>query len=170
MSTAQLAILGLLMEKPMHGYEIKQRLRASPGVFWMINYGSIYPTLQRLEKEECVVGKEESAVPIRKVYEITAKGKEKFMDLLKARTKREVHVRDEFTLHLFFLDHLPEADAKELLESKLRGNEKLLAELLEKDELLKRMLPRYRYAALQRGTMHIKTELEWLRKTLGGAK
>ncbi len=170
MSVAQLAILGLLMEKPMHGYEIKQRLKASPGVFWMINYGSIYPTLRKLESEKCVIAKEETGVPTKKVYEITDKGREKFIDILKARTKREIHVRDEFTLHLFFLDYLTEANAMELLESKLRGNEVLLASLQEKDAVLKNILTRYRYSALQRGIVHVETELEWLRKVLGGAK
>ncbi|MGZ8764934.1 MAG: PadR family transcriptional regulator [Acidimicrobiia bacterium] len=46
----ELAILGLLKDQPLHGYELKKRLSESLGVLWGVSYGSLYPALRRLEK------------------------------------------------------------------------------------------------------------------------
>ena len=44
-----LAILGLLHEQELHGYEIRRRLRDELGLFANISFGSLYPALSRLE-------------------------------------------------------------------------------------------------------------------------
>lgn len=169
MSLAKLAVLGVLMEKPMHGYELKQYFETRMLVFWMISYGSIYPVLKKLKEEGSVVARREVSGPRGKiVYEITEEGRREFRKILKERIKKEVHVRDEFTLHLFFLDYLGSEEIKDLLLQKKRGNEKLLAHLIEKEETLRKILLKYRFSAIERGVMHVKTELEWLNKTIGG--
>ena len=47
----ELAILGLLKEQPLHGYELKKRLGETLGSLWGISYGSLYPALRRLEHD-----------------------------------------------------------------------------------------------------------------------
>ena len=44
----ELAILGLLTESPMHGYELRKRLSTTLGAFRALSYGSLYPTLRKL--------------------------------------------------------------------------------------------------------------------------
>ena len=46
------AILALLAERPMHGYEMIQELEARTGGVWRPSPGSVYPTLQLLEDED----------------------------------------------------------------------------------------------------------------------
>lgn len=46
----ELAILGLLKERPIHGYELKKQLGDTLGHFWGVSYGSLYPALARLER------------------------------------------------------------------------------------------------------------------------
>jgi DNA-binding PadR family transcriptional regulator len=46
----ELAILGLLKESPLHGYELKKRLNETLGHVWGVSYGSLYPALARLER------------------------------------------------------------------------------------------------------------------------
>jgi|SRR5581483_11840297 len=46
----ELAILGLLQEAPLHGYELKKRLNETLGHVWGVSYGSLYPALARLER------------------------------------------------------------------------------------------------------------------------
>src|SRR3954452_14958076 len=46
----ELAILGLLTEAPLHGYELKKRLNETLGHVWGVSYGSLYPALARLER------------------------------------------------------------------------------------------------------------------------
>ena len=43
----ELAILGLLLESPMHGYELRKRLTGLLGAFRAFSYGSLYPALRR---------------------------------------------------------------------------------------------------------------------------
>src|SRR5262245_54215019 len=46
----ELAVLGLLAEQPLHGYELKKRLSETLGPLWGISFGSLYPALKRLEQ------------------------------------------------------------------------------------------------------------------------
>jgi DNA-binding PadR family transcriptional regulator len=52
------AILALLAERPMHGYEMIQELEARTGGVWRPSPGSVYPTLQLLEDEALITGEE----------------------------------------------------------------------------------------------------------------
>ena len=66
------AILALLAERPMHGYEVIRELSERTGGMWEPSPGSIYPTLQLLE-DEGLVSVEESEG--RKQYSLTEQGR-----------------------------------------------------------------------------------------------
>jgi DNA-binding PadR family transcriptional regulator len=67
------AILSLLAEEPMHGYQIMQQLEERSGGMWRPSPGSVYPTLQLLEDQGFVKGKE---VEGRRVFSLTEEGKQ----------------------------------------------------------------------------------------------
>jgi DNA-binding PadR family transcriptional regulator len=46
----ELAVLGLLKDQPLHGYELKKRLGETLGFLWGVSYGSLYPALRRLDR------------------------------------------------------------------------------------------------------------------------
>ncbi|MHB8246660.1 MAG: PadR family transcriptional regulator [Acidimicrobiales bacterium] len=50
----ELAILGLLKERPMHGYDLRKRLRSGFGLVASLSFGSLYPALARLERSGAV--------------------------------------------------------------------------------------------------------------------
>src|SRR5687767_1787239 len=50
----ELAILGLLKEQDLHGYELKKRLTDALGPFSSVSFGSLYPALGRLESAGAV--------------------------------------------------------------------------------------------------------------------
>ena len=52
------AVLALLAERPMHGYEMIQELESRTGGIWRPSPGSVYPTLQLLEDEGLIVSEE----------------------------------------------------------------------------------------------------------------
>src|SRR5215469_7020038 len=56
-----MAILGLLEERDLHGYEIRRQLRDQLGLLANVSFGSIYPALTRLEKAGAVVATEGQA-------------------------------------------------------------------------------------------------------------
>jgi DNA-binding PadR family transcriptional regulator len=66
------AILALLLERPMHGYEMIQELDARTNGIWRPSPGSVYPTLQMLEDEGLI---EATAEGGRKSYQLTADGR-----------------------------------------------------------------------------------------------
>lgn len=89
----ELAVLGLLSEAPLHGYELRQRLRATLGAFRAFSYGSLYPTLRRMREAGWIteddgdadVVAEAPALTSRRgkvVYKLTAEGKERLAELL----------------------------------------------------------------------------------------
>jgi DNA-binding PadR family transcriptional regulator len=66
------AILALLAERPMHGYEMIQELESRTGGVWRPSPGSVYPTLQLLEDENLITGEE---VEGRKRFALTETGR-----------------------------------------------------------------------------------------------
>ncbi|HXF57034.1 MAG TPA: PadR family transcriptional regulator [Actinomycetota bacterium] len=66
------AILFLLAERPMHGYQVIQELTARSGGAWQPSPGSVYPTLQQLEDEGLVRSAERDG---RRVFELTEAGR-----------------------------------------------------------------------------------------------
>jgi len=66
------AILALLLERPMHGYEMIQELESRTGGIWRPSPGSVYPTLQLLEDEGLI---EAQATGGRKSYQLTDAGR-----------------------------------------------------------------------------------------------
>lgn len=70
-------ILAILSRRPFYGYELKQELETELGVNWSINFGQIYTTLDRLERDMLVVLSDTVTVsdaPDRKLYTITPAG------------------------------------------------------------------------------------------------
>ncbi len=71
----ELAILGLLQEQELHGYEIRRRLRDELGLFANISFGSLYPALSRLESSGSVaVAESTGATPIPPIPPIPPTG------------------------------------------------------------------------------------------------
>lgn len=66
------AVLALLAEKPMHGYQIIHEIEERSGGTWKPSPGSVYPTLQLLADEGLIAVKESNG---RKTYSLTEAGK-----------------------------------------------------------------------------------------------
>ncbi|KQR20797.1 PadR family transcriptional regulator [Microbacterium sp. Leaf151] len=66
------AVLSLLLEQPMHGYQIIREIEERSGGSWKPSPGSVYPTLQLLTDEGLVQSEESNG---RKTYSLTAEGR-----------------------------------------------------------------------------------------------
>jgi DNA-binding PadR family transcriptional regulator len=128
-----MAVLGLLKEQDMHGYELKKRLSDVFGVSSAVSFGSLYPALARLEAAGAVhaVVEAEGSLPggagrplaegradrRRKVFGITALGARVFEDLL-ADSQGGGEDERSFHLRLAFARYLPPASRLGLLEQR----------------------------------------------------
>jgi DNA-binding PadR family transcriptional regulator len=141
----ELAILGLVGEHELHGYEIRKRLRDELGFFSPVSFGSLYPALSRLERSGAVESAEvhddvgAPAVPMtgslggeraalrsrraggrgrrgRKVYRITEEGRRQFTTLLDSERDGGNDDARSFGLRLAFARYLPPPARLRLLE------------------------------------------------------
>jgi len=100
----QPALLGLLMSKPQHGYELFQEFGRELGSVWQIGLSQLYAQLKQLEGAELVASQTEpqSNRPPRKVYHLTDEGREVFLDWVQQPTTYLRHMRLEFLARLYF--------------------------------------------------------------------
>jgi DNA-binding PadR family transcriptional regulator len=137
MSKNELVVLGLLNQKPMHGYQLHQEIERTGMELWAeVNLSSIYNTLNRLEQSKMVRAKRErpGRMPERSVYHISKTGKEKLASLLE-QVLRDNRIRPaNLMLGIFFIKGLPKRKALDCLGSKVEVMEKLLQGLLKAEK------------------------------------
>lgn len=103
-----LAILGLLKERAMHGYELKRQLSQRLGFFWSVSYGSLYPTLKKLEATGLVERTHDTDVRSRRRqnYRITDAGEVGFIELIESGST-SAWEEEKFPLRFVFFRYLP---------------------------------------------------------------
>ena len=77
----EMAVLGLLHESPLHGYELRKRLNLLLGWTRLLSYGSLYPALKRMLREGVITEvTNPGTVSMRQriTYQITPAGREMF--------------------------------------------------------------------------------------------
>jgi DNA-binding PadR family transcriptional regulator len=183
----ELAILGLLKESPLHGYELKKRLNETLGHVWGVSYGSLYPALARLERTGAieVVDPPASApagIPIpstgsiageaaaarlrrplrrsgrtRKAYRLAAAGQALFNDLLLAEPTSGSDENRAFALKLAFCRHLDPPARLKILQ---RRRTQLATQLARGRQA--KASDRYTRALIEHETMTAERDLEWV--------
>lgn len=158
-------ILGLLSHTPMTGYEIKKKIDTTMRLFWNASYGSIYPTLQKLELEgkiESIKDKNNSRIKI--IYSITQEGVDSLKNWLKKPVVKD-ELRYETLLKLFFGSEVgPQITSQhiEAFEKKIKNelpNLKKVVELL--NTLDNEEAHRYYKLTAIFGVKIYETYLEW---------
>ncbi|GAC58808.1 putative PadR family transcriptional regulator [Gordonia hirsuta DSM 44140 = NBRC 16056] len=136
----ELAILGLLLESPMHGYELRKRLTGLLGAFRAFSYGSLYPTLRRMQADGLIAEDDTPGTTgtkvrrARRVYRLTPAGETRFNELV-ADTGPQTYTDDGFGVHLAFFSRTPAMARVRILEGRRRQVE-------ERRESLRELLSR----------------------------
>ena len=102
-------LLGLLIGKPMTGYDLKTFFDNSVNFFWSAELSQIYRELSRLEKQRYVVGRmeQQEGRPNKKIYDVTEAGSEVFNKWLGEYPENLTPVsRNEFLVRIFFSSKL----------------------------------------------------------------
>lgn len=169
--SVRMVILGLLLEKPRYGYEIKQLIEQRMGDWADIPFGSIYYALNKLADEGKLDRNQEKGDPgrpVRYVYTISGDGLEEFRELLDKAWKDEGRLKFPFDLAYYFEDQLPEAEKYGLLEEKKRKLQRSLAYLeghrtgMEGDP----MIPAMAAEIVRHSQLHYEAELKWIEELL----
>ena len=161
-------LLGLLSHEPMTGYEMKKRLDTTLRFFWGGSYGSIYPTLNQLEKEGKVTKEDTSSNGREKLsYSITDSGKDALKEWL-AKPVEKDELRYETLLKLFFGNENGMAGTMEHIE---RFEEKCKSELVvlnlfaeNLSQYLEDDTHKHYYLTVKFGIKTYESYLEWCRE------
>jgi PadR family transcriptional regulator AphA len=128
------AILGLIRQRPMSGYDLKRSVDRTIRHFWAASYGQIYPELRRLEHAGWIAGEDaRNGGRSRRLYGLTATGRAALEHWLHGHETR-LELRDESLLRLFFADALPAEEALGLLAARREGYRMMLAYLRSLDD------------------------------------
>ena len=183
----ELAVLGLLAEQPLHGYELKKRLSETLGPLWGISFGSLYPALRRLERSGAIEAAESPSpsdgfVPTgsvkgdlaaarvrrrprtglrtRKAYRVTPPGEQLFVELL---TDAAADDERTFALKLSFCRHLSAADRLAFLE---RRRAQLTQRLAKTRRNPARSTDRYTRSLLEHRAQSTQHDLAWIEELI----
>jgi DNA-binding PadR family transcriptional regulator len=174
----EFAILGLLHEAPMHGYELRKRLASLLGAFRAFSYGSLYPALRRLQRagliveeltdpadEDCAKTARSWGKRARRVYRLTAEGKERFAELV-ADGGPQTWDDDGFGVHMAFFSRTPAEVRMRILEGRRRKVEErregLRATLARAGE----QIDRYTRELHRMGLESSEREVRWLNELI----
>ncbi len=168
----KLAILGLLKEKPMHGYELKKKLSYLLGSFWTVSYGSLYPALKKMEKAkeiECAYSVKEKTRN-RIVYRITPKGEREFIKLLSdVRPDSSLSDTEKFDVRMAFFQYLDPETRILVLEKRRRILQDQIAKF-KKYRSLNKGQDRYQKGLFRHKLEQIKSDMKWLERLIDQEK
>jgi DNA-binding PadR family transcriptional regulator len=168
----ELAVLGLLQEAPLHGYELRQRLKATLGTFRAFSYGSLYPTLRRMQAAGWIVQDEGDAQVVagappltgrrgKVVYKLTAEGKERFAELL-SEAGPSAWEDETFGVHFAFFGQTDPAVRVRILEGRRSRLEERREGVRATLARTRSRLDRYTLQLQEHGLESVDREVRWL--------
>src|SRR3954468_16864727 len=171
----EFAVLGLLRESPMHGYELRKRLNTSLGVFRAFSYGTLYPCLKTLVTqgwliEETAADSDPLAAPLagrraKIVYRLTAAGKEHFEELL-SHTGPDTWEDEHFAARFAFFGQTEREVRMRVLEGRRSRLEERLEKMRASLARTRERLDDYTLELQRHGMESVEREVRWLNELI----
>ena len=173
----ELAVLGLLHETPMHGYELRKRLNTVLGAFRAFGYGSLYPCLKELLAQGMIA--EEEAPPVtpmplsgrrsKIVYRLTADGKERLQELL-SQAGPAAWEDDGFGVHFAFFGQTRADIRLRILEGRRSRLEERLEGVRAGLTRTRERVDRYTLELQRHGLESVEREVRWLNELIASER
>jgi DNA-binding PadR family transcriptional regulator len=173
------AIVGLLLERPMHGYELKRVLSPALSRADQMNDGVLYPLLARLQREGLVSRRVVAGArrPARHVIHSTKKCERAFIAWLESDAGESDEVAYDFLIarpflaKYMFFDRLQPDLARRKLEGQLASARvKLDAFAAIRRGMVRRRVARHQLAILDLGITHQRQTIRWLERLVAGPR
>jgi len=161
----ELAVLGLLKERSMHGYQLKKSLSETLGPFWQVSYGALYPALKRLKAQGAVeeVFPKTKVGRRRNVYRLTDKGERTFAELLESVGERELATDDNgFRVRLAFFRYLKPETRIGVLERRRAALYVRLGELKQRLTSYRERVDDYTLSLMRHGMDSTERDISWV--------
>ena len=165
-SLLEFAVLGLLHDAPMHGYELRKRLNAALGAFRALSYGTLYPALrglldQGLIRAQDPVAGQPAGARAKIVYELTAEGKERFAELVDQADQAATD-DDAFDVRLAFFARTRAEVRMRILEGRRSRLEERLAKVKAASAANRERMDAWTSALQRHGEESTEREVRWL--------
>ena len=162
----ELAVLGLLQESPLHGYELRKRLSTVLGSLRAFSYGSLYPCLKQLLAAGYIAedASGDLAAAGRRskiVYKLTAEGKEHLQDLL-AESGPSAWEDEGFGVHFAFFGRTDAATRLRILEGRRSRLEERMDGFRAALTRTRERLDSYTLELQRHGLESVEREVRWL--------
>lgn len=165
----ELAILGLLHDAPMHGYELRKQVNSLLGWGRAFSYGTLYPTLKDLVRkgflaEDSQGGPNTSPRAGRRgkiVYKLTPEGKEHFADLM-AEAGPSSWDDDQFGVHFAFFGRADVDTRMRILEGRRSRLQERLEQFRAAVSRTRERLDTYTLELQRHGLESVEREVRWL--------
>jgi DNA-binding PadR family transcriptional regulator len=166
----ELAVLGLLKETPMSGYELRKQLGVKLGAFWRVSFGSLYPCLKRLAAEGALEV-EESRFTSRKkhVYRLAPHGERLFQELLESADVHDLE-QDRFPLRLAFFRYLRPETRLYQLERRRGYVQERLADVRASLRAARHRMDAYTLELVDHGLDEREREIAWLDRLIAAER
>ncbi|MEV5437381.1 helix-turn-helix transcriptional regulator [Streptomyces sp. NPDC052682] len=169
----EFAVLGLLRESPMHGYELRKRLNTSLGVFRAFSYGTLYPCLKTLVANGWLIeepGNDSETAPLtgrraKIVYRLTAEGKEHFEQLL-SQTGPDAYEDEHFAARFAFFGQTSRDVRMRVLEGRRSRLEERLEKMRASLARTRERLDDYTLELQRHGMESVEREVRWLNELI----
>ena len=166
------AILGLLHQQPRSGYDLRKIFANSPMGTFSDSPGSIYPALQRLERQRLVRSQvlESSNLRRRRVFRPTVSGKRAFKSWQTQPVTADdvIHRADELMLRFGFMDETAGAtQATRFLKALAKELAAYIPTLRKFLKVQGASMPLSGRLALESGIRGYETLLDWAKSALG---
>jgi DNA-binding PadR family transcriptional regulator len=164
----ELAVLGLLADTPMHGYELRKRLGAVLGSLRAFSYGSLYPCLRQLGDAGLIAADAGSPRPGRRskiVYTLTAEGKEHLQELL-AEAGPAAWEDETFGVHFAFFARTDAATRLRILEGRRNRLEERRDGVRAALTRTRERLDAYTLELQRHGLESVEREVRWLNELI----
>ena len=175
----EFAILGLLHDGALHGYELRKRLTTALGLFRTLSYGSLYPALRALVDAGYIHEISEAPQPTttalgtskrpRITYELTTEGKEHFQNLV-ATSGPDSWEDDDFDVRFAFFSRTEREVRLRILEGRRSRLEERLANVQEALARSRERMDTYTLALQQHGEERAEREVRWLEELISAER
>jgi len=165
-----LAVLGLLVDAPMHGYELRKRLNILLGAFRALSYGTLYPCLKALLARgwicESVPADGDPALALtgrraRIVYELTAEGKERFQSLV-SHPGPAAWEDERFDVHFAFFARTDATTRLQILEGRRSRLQERVEGVSQSIARTRERRDAYTLELQRHGLESVEREVRWL--------
>ena len=154
-------VLGLLAEQPLHGYDIKNRFEALLGGSWDVNFGQVYMTLQRLERDGLIEADGGRGDRRKLAYRLTASGRQTLDDWLSRPESEPQQLREEIYVKLLLSTRLADGRLDALLTAQRRVYLQRLKDLAELEQAARRDGRDDLVLLFKGAILHTEADLKW---------